>query len=848
MQSFPTPTGENRMLNLSRRSIVSAAEEAQKLHTSEIKYNQPFASTGGVNPNAVEIQSGIVTNFDYNSATPDQRAEQERLMGLADSTKSSVVDQRHTVGSPNIDPRSGAMGQPKTLEQRLKEAGDSAYSQPGYSEDKLRAKQQAEANVLAQYNSELQAQKQATSDAQRRAAESGAGNSTTQFANQNLTRRLGLLTGDRGAYVSKRRAEGASDNQIRQELASLQPQSTTVPPPSPTNDAGSTQNNGTSTASQSGSGTKGGTSGGTQAPPPAQTGQSGTNTNTDTNVPPPVDPKVSITSKMYRNLASAAIDPIEKILMSSYADMIDASPDGGDLVSFSDFINSPEATSVAKGYNDANSILSEYQKTVKSSTDSRQKFAQDQYDRNDSYLAQAQANAQAQLTFANDKAARDLAESNRKKMNAMSNALALQGGFGSAGGNMEVLDAIQKGEQAIVDLNKEYGFKHTDVSLQFTQMHNEAQDKFTSSWLEAQDNFDARIADIATQKNANDTSKRSALKSAWTEKNKAITDANLAHAKAINDATKGVVDYQNKLRDDERAQEQMGIKMLDKLVDTYGNNVPPSLLESVKKYIPNIDVQDVMNRKTLAQLKKGAGGSGSIGGGVPSPMDATASVLYSDVTPQQLSEAVKRVFAPNNYGGSAAERMKKEGEYMSRISKGESPASIMQSLQTDYWASSKGLPRTAHDERITAQGSAEMIGSLVDYYGSDIEDSLGFIDSKVQGFSSIFGLSSEQYNNLASQVGNIRARIVKDNYGAAVTPQELKLAQSYIPSLSDKAGVFTTKLANFKAYSVYLDAKVTASNLGLPMPKPPAPITMSGDKISGASKYSIDDINSTISE
>jgi hypothetical protein len=231
--------------------------------------------------------------------------------------------------------------------------------------------------------------------------------------------------------------------------------------------------------------------------------------------------------------------------------MIDASPAGGSLISFSEFLASPEATSVSRGFNDANTILSNYESAVTSSTGARQKFLDNKFDRDSAYLAAEQANVQAQLTFANDKEARHLAESNRKNLNAMSNLLSAQGGYGSAGGNLEVLEARQKGDQAIVDLNKEYGFKHTDVSLKFTQMYNEASDTYKSSWLEALDNFDAKIADIATQKNANETSKRAAIKEAYEGRNKAVTDANLAHAKAINDATNNVVEYHSQLRADD---------------------------------------------------------------------------------------------------------------------------------------------------------------------------------------------------------------------------------------------------------------------------------------------------------
>lgn len=172
----------------------------------------------------------------------------------------------------------------------------------------------------------------------------------------------------------------------------------------------------------------------------------------------------------------------------------------------------------------------------------------------------------------------------------------------------------------------------------------------------------------------------------------------------------------------------------------------------------------------------------------------------------------------------------------------------MASMQNDYWASQKGAPRTAHDGRTEAQASAESLQSFVDFYsiGSNDDGPLGHIDSRVEGFKSLFGQSSEEYNNLANNVGNIRARIIKENYGAAVTPQELAIAKSYIPDMTDKGSIFVTKLQNLKAYNAYLDAKVFAANAGIPPPKPPVPVSLTGTAVSGAGKYSTTDINSIL--
>lgn len=341
----------------------------------------------------------------------------------------------------------------------------------------------------------------------------------------------------------------------------------------------------------------------------------------------------------------------------------------------------------------------------------------------------------------------------------------------------------------------------------------------------------------------------------WLFEQKAEIDKETS--RTIREINKDMLQADNAFRDDRRAQETLGWDVLNKAIDNYGSMVPQSIIERVQKMLPEgTDIYDIINTPTITERNSkrisGSGGTGSAGGGsyVPTGSEATAASLFSNVTPQQLRESVNRIFAPANYGGTAGEREDRKQDYLNRIASGENPASIMTSLQNDYWASQKGAPRTAHDGRIDAQSSADALLSYVDFYSITGEDDgpLGRLDSKVQWVKSWFGQSSEEYNNLATNVGNIRARIIKENYGAAVTPQELTIAQSYIPDLNDKGDQFVTKIHNLKAYNAYLDAKQFAANAGLPLPTPPAPVSLTGIGMSGPAKYSSSDIASALLE
>lgn len=443
---------------------------------------------------------------------------------------------------------------------------------------------------------------------------------------------------------------------------------------------------------------------------------------------------------------------------------------------------------------------------------------------------------------------------NERKLRRQLNALGIET---DTSGLDFLNDSIQEGQDALAGLRSANSLNSLKANLAIGEGYRlevqKALDAHEGQYLnitnQTQEKLDAISNSIAQAKSERQKGKREALK--WGAEQKNLLEKDLG-AK-ITAANYKMMDQQNTLRDDERAQEELGWDRLENVIKTYGSFAPQSLLDSIAKQLPWVDVASLAKQMTLAEMKQfkvkngGGSGGGGIGGGSYDPAAVTPEGQpFSDVTPQQLREAVDRVTL--NFGGTGAERNRKRAEYLGRISSGESTASIMTSMQADYWASQKGASRTAHDGRTIAQGSAESLESYIEYYGIGENDDgpLGIVDSKVEGFASWFGLSSEQYNNLAAEVGTIRAKLVKENYGSAVSQQELALAKSYIPSMSDKGGQFISKVQNLKAYNAYLDAKVFASQAGLPAPKAPPPVTMTGTAVAGPGKYSPDDINSAL--
>ena len=808
---------------------------------SYTKYDQPFQYAAPV-PVSRDLQNAQNTYANAASGLPST---------ATGTPGSSIFDQRTvTAASPYQSPQDRALETSKKINDLQTASNPFAGSQFS-TESRMQWETDRQNQIAALEQQRATMAKEASDRAQRQAG--SVGYNLQDSVNERLTNRLTKLEGTRGDFVDKKRTEinpetGKiySDQEIKKLLQSMpvgtfsneQPvqtpnsmqMQTSVPIPQ---DANTPQPAGTPQGSK------------TPANAPVSM-QKDVTTQGSQDMPqaPIYPPQASAVRDMMTQLAKD--NPLAGLYAAMYDEDVMRTKEAkaNALLSLGASIQGAEQENL-----DTQAYIDKWVNIANQNSSKLTDLLQSQNDETNKVLEEQKSNALQKLEFDRQVQTQQMERQKAADVLKSSIAIGLRGGAYSGAAQNALAESEREWDVAIQNLGKEYSFKAADVMTDYTSKYVTAKQNLALNLLQASETLQNKIEGYANAGFTSLQAKKKAIIEAKNDYRSILDKLAQDNAKETKDLVTKMGEMVNKKRDDERAQEQLGINMLDKLVDTYGNNVPPSLLETVKKYIPNIDIQDVMKRRTLAQMKKGAGGVGA-GVGVVLPANATIASLYTNITPQQLKEAVKRAFSPQNYGGNASERVKRENEYMSRIASGESPASIIQSLGSDYWSSQKGAQRTMHTERVTAQGSAESLQEFVDYYGIKAGDDgpLGSIDSRVQGLASVFGLSSEEYNNLATNVGNIRARIVKENYGAAVTPQELNLAKSYIPSMTDKGAQFVTKLQNFKSYQAYLDAKVLADSLGLPMPKPPSPVTLSGDKISGPSKFSVEDITSTLSE
>lgn len=444
----------------------------------------------------------------------------------------------------------------------------------------------AKAAIVDQYKTQLEITQMKQQAEQQRAE--GAANSSAMA--QSMTQRAGgRFQGpsdsapDRQTWIEQQRAAGKSDPEIRQMINTLPPEQTGGAQVASTSSTDAPQSTATPSA------------------PSTATPKSDapTGDKTTAQAAPVVDPS----SAFLRNIAGTVQDPIMQAILLAEADRADAAAATNPDLTYGQFAGGADGQAIAKPYDAIDKILDRAYQTAQKTYASQDAFLKGQYDRNEKLNASKEANIQNQLAFARDKATRDQADANKKMLDSKTIMLALQGGFGSTDGNGEVAEARLKGEEALINLNKEFGFKATDVSLQFTEMHNQAFDNYQQAWLTATDNFETKVSNIDLQGISNQQAKSSALSGAYKDYVTEIKDARKEHAKIISDATKMVYDAVNTQRAQDFQKNQSVISQAQWAISTYGSGAKP-FIEQLAKQNPGVDLAGLMGGQTLTEANQ----------------------------------------------------------------------------------------------------------------------------------------------------------------------------------------------------------------------------------------------------
>lgn len=616
--------------------ITSAANPTGKPVAAPLQTPHP-ATTAGMTD-----QQALQTNSPQNTPQVGIRSPQDVALYRGDNLAGATASPApHTTLPPE---RQAQWSAAVKLSPASGPNGEAVYVPDPVAQAQLRA-------IWAQEDAARAAASMASSAAgaaTQHAPATAAAASPTATAAQGLTIPTGQARQDRQAFIEQKRAEGLTDTQIR-ELLLKQPQQTAAPAPATSDKPGT-------------------------VPPVPQRGKPAEKapaTDSSASVPGTVpgtvpSPRAAVGTNLLRNLAATEADPITKALMLANADYMDANPDPGQATGQAQFMGGADAKAISTPYDAIQKILDMATATAKSTEASKEAFLQGQFDRNDKTIADQQAVAQAQLEFARHKDERTLADANKKKLDSQTIILALQGGFGSADGNAEIADARLKGEQAIVDLNKEYGFKMADVSLQFTQMHNQAFDKYQTDWLAATDAFEAKVSNLDIQGISNQQAKGTALSNAYKDYVGRIKEARTAHANAIKDATKTVYDAveQQKVHEDAKtAAEQARKDRLQAHEDAMTN-------ARLSREASSTNHQDTLNNQAVTEAARASAAAQTR---LKDPKSDYSIYQEASQYTQRFNDAYDLYTDPNATG---QDRAAATAQAMFQFSHGQNPGSL----------------------------------------------------------------------------------------------------------------------------------------------------------------------------
>lgn len=519
---------------------------------------------------------------------------------------------------------------------------------------------------------------------------------------------------DRQAFIEQKRQEGLSDAQIRTMIDTLPPEQTGGKTPTTTPTVAPTTTTEPTATPDSSAPTTTPKEGGTETPPPTQ------------------DPS----SNLLRDIANTVEDPILRAVLIAEANRADALA-VSDPMGFGAFQAGPDGQAISRPYDAIDKILDRAYDTANRVYSSQKTFLKEQHDRSEKLMADREENIKNQLSFANDKAVRDQADANKKRLDSQTIILALGGGFGSADGNREIAEARLKGEQAIIDLNKEFGFKNTDVSLQFTELLNQADAAYTQAWNQATDNFETRVSNIDIQGITNNQAENAALSSAYSEYVSSIKEARAEQAKVISGATKMVYDTITQQKAENFKRDQSVISQAQWAITTYGSGAKP-FIEKLAKENPGVNLAGLVGGQTLDEANQnfdnqlalmregrlGGGGGGGLSGFSSSMMQGDGSIppTFENFLAQKEKESFARGDVKFDTSANAMSAYRQEYDARASVSNKLNPSEIVNRFAMKAGVLSGPSRKYAESQlqEYLNAGQFQLASDFVDNTGADI--------------------------------------------------------------------------------------------------------------------------------
>lgn len=462
--------------------------------------------------------------------------------------------------------------------------------------------------------------------------------------------------------------------------------------------------------------------------------------------------------------------------------------------------NKTESVNAAEKTNtDFQDFLSTFQQKAQDSRDHLESILEQNKKDQEEVLATNEANDRARLQYQRDLQTQEAERQKTKDLTKASIELALSGGSFSGAGNERVAEAERQWDSTILNLQKEFALKDTEVSAFYTEKYTTLQQNHRLDLYNATQTYDNTMEKYAMQGfsslQARDKAETEARNQFRTDLSTAQTNLATKIDDLIKEAKNDVIQSKNQTRLDEAN----AWSQLQWISQVYGTNAPQSLITSLQKKLPGIDVQNILSSPTLAEqkAKKSSGSSGLSFSAYQMKADGTP-MSYDDFVNQKKSElkADTTLSIADLKAALSPENLKKEYDAKVSASTNYDLDKIMKRFQVK--ASTLAAPTRKYDETVLQQyidaGDYEGAAQFVDNVGDDIDA------TSAKNFQQALGarfdvLRLDQALKDVGQIGPVTGRLKSLNpYDPAVVRVNNLITQT-VPNLArgifNEVGVLT---------------------------------------------------------
>lgn len=436
---------------------------------------------------------------------------------------------------------------------------------------------------------------------------------------------------------------------------------------------------------------------------------------------------------------------------------------------------------------------------------------------------------------------RSMEKAKSKRIEQMTNVLALSGGYGSSNGNAEIAEAEYDAEIAIQEMHTEYSLSKSDLEAKYTEQYNGIQNDYMSKLLEARSKYDDKMDAIDQMEFTSLTKSIEMKTNAQNNFYKERAQVKVEKAKAITDMNKEVRAENNKDKDrkllEEKQKKDAAYQFMNfAFTQSKDSKLRESAVNDMRKAGYELPEGIDMNADPISfQLSLMNNAAKTTASSASDPFRFTGEGSNEK---QALAASALTVIGQMEGG---VELNKSQLSYVNQLLDRREVDKAKAHLRGLAVASLKGPQENAFAARSTIISASKTLltdlKSIQDSKkGKTLFEGLRDAWQPLEG-KSITDLSADDFDiynkaisNLRQKMGadsdpalkrvfaqieNIAALVINERYGAAVTDGEMERAREYIAMSGNTLGDTIVKLEEFSKFSKLQNEVMLNTKMGL---------------------------------